>query len=185
MCPECLVNQPRNSISDNTPVRRMHTSPDNVNTRRAVPCTNVSPLMDAAGYDHIRDIVGEEINKMWVKLKTTITNIISAEIKPLKEEIAGFKNSINFINEQHEELTKRFELIEKSIECFKSQKTEVDDLKRNINKVDTDNNKREQWSRRSNIEIYGIPEKKGENLLDILTIISNKLVIFLLKLIET
>ncbi|XP_072946628.1 uncharacterized protein [Epargyreus clarus] len=40
--------------------------------------------------------------------------------------------------------------------------------------MENQNNNSEQWSRRSNIEIYGIPEKKNENLFHILTTISER-----------
>ncbi|CAH2087987.1 unnamed protein product [Euphydryas editha] len=38
-----------------------------------------------------------------------------------------------------------------------------------------DNNRREQWSRRSNLEIYGIPERKSENLLVLLKDIAQRI----------
>ncbi|CAG4942970.1 unnamed protein product [Parnassius apollo] len=41
-------------------------------------------------------------------------------------------------------------------------------LKTSVNKLEIENNTRDQWARRSNIEICGVPEKKNENLITII-----------------
>ncbi|CAH2100410.1 unnamed protein product [Euphydryas editha] len=77
--------------------------------------------------------------------------------------------------DQYETLYKKVDAIESDYKSLKAINTDVGDLKTNINKLELDNNRREQWSRRSNLEIYGIPERKSENLLVLLKDIAQRI----------
>ncbi|XP_046962199.1 uncharacterized protein LOC124531733 [Vanessa cardui] len=151
---------------------------DNMKHRRGVRANIASSKVDSkvipVSSEEVQDIVSKEFDKLWLKLENTISDIISAQLKPLKEEIANFKKSVSFINSEFENINKKVEHIEKDVKSLISTKAIIGELKDITDKIQSDNNDREQWGRRSNIEIYGVPEKKGENLFNIFKDISHK-----------
>nr|XP_026494844.1 uncharacterized protein LOC113399816 [Vanessa tameamea] len=86
-------------------------------------------------------------------------------------------NKVSFINSEFANINKKVEHIEKDVKSLISTKAIIGELKDITDKIQCDNNDREQWGRRSNIEIYGIPEKKGENLFNIFKDISDKAIV--------
>lgn len=46
----------------------------------------------------VKDILASELVKMRREFEATMTNIIARELKPLKDDIAEFKKSLNFLN---------------------------------------------------------------------------------------
>lgn len=181
VCPECLNSRPRQTINDNTPVRVAISSGtmDKVTTKRGASSATSPPechnIMTSDLYDQICSIVSAESDKLYSKIKLTITEVISTEIQPLKAEVAAFKESLTFLNQQYDTLNKRIDNIEADLKTMDASRTEVGNMKSCLDKLDADINNKEQWSRRSNIEIYGIPEKKGENLIKILETIAGKI----------
>lgn len=123
----------------------------------------------------MREIISTEFDKFWFKIKTTIENAIANELAPIKKEIADFQESLSFISCKYEKLSKKVEALECDFKSFKVTQTDVNDLKTNVHKLEVDNNSREQWSRRSNVEIYGIPERKSENLVVLLKDIAQRI----------
>lgn len=191
-CPECIMSQPRQLNKDNTPIR---SNPSNVNkasyndniTVRRGASTSCSPLKqdlphavaenvsdDCAarrfefGADEIRNIIAAEINRLATELRTTISN----ELKTIKDDISSIKDSMNFINNKYEELNTRVDKIEKDFKSLKTSCSDVVQLKSTVDSMENEISDREQWARRSNVEIYGIPERKNENLIDLLNSIS-------------
>lgn len=177
VCPECRLSKPRQYNNDNTPLRKNDRgSPENVTMRRGDSYKSPECSMEASiAYEQVREIVSLEFEKFCSKLKTTIADIISTELMPIRKEIASFQDSIAFINEQYENLNKKIEFIENDLKTLKATNKEIGEIKSDLNRFEQEHNNREQWSRRSNIEIYGIPEKKGENLIDILKSIAQRM----------
>lgn len=62
-------------------------------------------------YEQVREIVSLEFEKFCSKMKTTIADIISTELMPIRKEIASFQDSIAFINDQYENLIKKLNLL--------------------------------------------------------------------------
>lgn len=171
LCPNCA---PKVLNQDESPIRGARRVPgaENVTLQRGSrTVVNVSP---PAGQElpltlnSVKDILASELVKMRREFEATMTNIIARELKPLKDDIAEFKKSLNFLNSQHEDLKKRIDTIEDNIKPLVSQSSEIGDLKASISNIESDKNKQEQWARRSNVETFGIPEKKGDNLMKIL-----------------
>ncbi|XP_045455318.1 uncharacterized protein LOC123664999 [Melitaea cinxia] len=116
-----------------------------------------------------------EIEKLWSNVKTTIFDIISTELSPIREEIAAFKQSISFMSSQYESLCKKIDMMDSEVKTLQATKTAVGEIKSSIIELESQVNNREQWARRSNVEIYGVPERKGENLMHILECVSKRI----------
>ncbi|XP_045446714.1 uncharacterized protein LOC123654901 [Melitaea cinxia] len=176
LCPGCSLNQPRLVKNDNTPIRP---GTENVNARRGGSCADSPP--PSANYeinptllDTVKDIIASEMAMLKSELREAITEAISVELKPVRDELAVIRESMNFINSQYETIVKRVDDLEKNMKSCINIKSELGSIKDHIDSAEVDNDKREQWVRRSNVEIFGIPERKGENLMQILRDVSSK-----------
>lgn len=184
LCPECSSKQPRQLNKDNTPVRvssraQLQNTPDKVTATRG-GCNTLSPPSPSI-YDYglnadvIRNIVASEMSKIKDDISSQVQKVLALELKPIRDEINSLKSSVTYFNEQFESLSKRIENVEKGMKECKIASSNLSGLKSNVMKIEKNINNNDQWSRRSNIEIYGIPKKKNENLLDILKIICNRI----------
>lgn len=89
---------------------------------------------------------------------------IQSDLSQVKCDIAEMKNSIDT---KLDELAGRMHTIESRVSALETCRTELDDVKKVIGDVINDSRRNEQWVRRSNIQINGVPETKGENLFGI------------------
>lgn len=96
-----------------------------------------------------------------VILSDTIKQLVSSEIKLLKDEVNELRESVSFYNQKYEEIKADLDIKTTIIKDLKVDnemlKTTVTDLSRRLNMV-------EQNAREANVEINGIPEHKTENL---------------------
>ncbi|KAI8431442.1 hypothetical protein MSG28_015961 [Choristoneura fumiferana] len=90
---------------------------------------------------------------------------IQTDLSQVKSDIADMRSGIN---SKLDELAGRMLTIESRVSALEESKAELDDIKRTIGDLIGDSRRNEQWMRRSNIQINGVPEKKGENLFTIL-----------------
>lgn len=97
-------------------------------------------------------------------MRISIKAVLNSEWKKIREELADMKKSINFINNQYEDF----------LQEHRANQTAVKDLKEHNIKlqvtIDTLNarvNELEQRSRSNNLELQCVPEKKNENLIEI------------------
>ncbi|XP_028166561.1 uncharacterized protein LOC114357236 [Ostrinia furnacalis] len=183
VCPDCSVNQPRSAKSDNTPVRGSQTGSrpqpsdrENVNHRRGGSRSDSPPVSSPLESSHamlvsidtVKSFIASEMAVMRSELRKAISEAIARELKPIREEIASIRESMEFINNQQEAMTKRVDNLEKDIKSIGNVKSDIGAIKESIASHENGNDKREQWARRSNIEIFGVPERKGENLMNVL-----------------
>lgn len=184
-CPECSLSQPRQVNKDNTPVRSRNlnakqSSEDNIKTREGAaglesftPDNKFDLLNSSSFLEHVRSIISSELNSLKSDLQVTIIPIQN-ELKAIKEEFLSLKHSLEFINNKFDDFNKRIDNCEINIKEFSNKCSEIGNLKTSLDVIESENRSREQWARRSNVEIYGIPEQKGENLFSILQSIANK-----------
>ncbi|XP_045458140.1 uncharacterized protein LOC123668451 [Melitaea cinxia] len=183
ICPECTVAQPRSARNDSTPVRvqsmcHLRNDVDNVNSRRGaasevyddcvLDLTDRSSLIDV-----IKSVMSTELASFKAEINV-IMNPIKEEIKLIKKEFENFRESLEYINTKFEEMVKRTDSFQEEIKVLSKKCIEIGKLSSSIEKIESENNNREQWARKSNVEIYGIPEKKNENLISLLQTIVNK-----------
>lgn len=179
ICPECALKQPKQAKNDNTPIRSTSRSQlqgeDNVNLRRGGSNTASPPcLTPTISEQLIRDIVASEVGKLRDDFRLIVQTILLQELKPIKDEISTIKDSLSVINQSYDTLAKRMDMVDSEIKTFKSVSSDISKLKSSITKLDNESSSSEQWSRRSNVEIYGIPEKKNENLFHILKAVCDR-----------
>ncbi|KAL0810872.1 hypothetical protein ABMA28_010176 [Loxostege sticticalis] len=90
----------------------------------------------------VTDIVQTQMNSFMSQISETISRAINKEISSLKEEIEGVRNSMDFINEKFEDMTRDHVIMKKD------------------NRI----NAMEQNARSNNVEVQCVPENKNENI---------------------
>lgn len=122
--------------------------------------------------------IESEMEKLRTELKhdlrRTVSELLSTELGGIKSDISSLKDSISFTDRNCEDFAKKVKKVEDDVKVLKSKVDEQYLVKESISVITQQNNDCEQWSRRSNIEIYGIPERKNENLMSILKVIAEK-----------
>lgn len=181
ICPECSLKQPKQAKNDNTPIRassRQQLCSDNITLHRGGSSTVSPPAQSAPDCgvttEMINNIVTTQFGLLKDDIRAFVRSILSEELKPIKDEITNIKDSLCLFNQQFENLTKRIDKVEIDLKAYKKASEDLNPLKLSVANMENQNNNSEQWSRRSNIEIYGIPEKKNENLFQILHTISER-----------
>lgn len=166
-CPNCLNHLPKGK-NDNTPVRNVTTSRGS--KRQAV---NSPPLAQHAGQlspDDIGDIVQRRMQKqfdeMLSKINYSFANLLNNKLKSIQSEISEVVKSMEHINDQFEELRKEHK---SALITMANLQSENESLKADVNDLRSRLGQLEQHARAKNIEIQCVPEKKTENLLNIVT----------------
>lgn len=107
-----------------------------------------------------------EINKKLTELQVIRCKV--DELMLVKETVNKLEQSVQHMSEQYDEVLKE----------MKRQSTEIATLKKKVEKIEADNagqeiqklriqvNSLEQYSRRQNLEIHGLPQTDNENLLN-------------------
>lgn len=177
ICPTCSSLKPKAPRKDNTPVRSQYsnTSPtcdENVNIRRggssAVDDDALHDSIDKSSLlELIRSVISSELKCLKGEFKDNLAPL-QGELRAIKEDFLSIKQSLEFINNKFEDLNKKFECCEKNVQQLTHKCLELGNIKKSIESIEEENNNREQWARRSNVEIYGIPERKNENLFTLL-----------------
>lgn len=183
VCPKCSLDMPRQVNTDNTPVRGLRTttyqseSSGNINLRRGASCAQSPGDNEFEGSlspDTVRQIFAEEFSKIKHELTSTFMDRLSSDLKGLREEFCSLKESVAFINTKYDEISTKLNKLESNIKQLSSVNLEVQSARSEVEKLKAACDIRDQWDRRSNIEIFGIPEKKGENLITLLRDITEK-----------
>lgn len=167
-CPTCVTQIPKGKKNDNTPVRNVNTTRGN--KRQAVNSPPISRRDDLLTREDVSDIVQEiiqsQFNDMLSKLNSTLNEALNTKLKPIQNEISEMIKSMEHMNEQFEEVLKEHKNTQEALETLKIEnmnlKTTVSDLNIRLNQL-------EQHSRAKNIELQCVPEKKHENLINIVT----------------
>lgn len=102
------------------------------------------------------DSLKTDVNDQLMKLSTTVS--------AWETKINGFASTISSVNAQISDLKDENQKL----------KQELDDLRSSVNEISDSNHRNEQWVRRSNIQLNGVPQKKGENLLSLVKTLAQK-----------
>lgn len=180
-CPNCISKKPKGD-NTNTPIRCAdydnQSSPSWV-TQRSQSKGKLSPSLSedksvcrCLSREDIRDILQSEVRQVLAVeiadlIKSTITpqlREIDTDIFALKNEIATFRESMEFINSKFEdirtEMNSKFELTTR----LQKEITELNAANKELNHRLTD---MEQHTRATNIELQCIPEHRSENLISL------------------
>ena len=103
--------------------------------------------------------IKEEVTNLARKVENKLT-LLEEVIKEVREGQAGLVRSITFLDEKYEEMKRVTEKLEKENNELKknnaSMQRQIDDLGRQVTDLD-------QYHRRVNLEIAGVPERKDED----------------------
>ncbi|KAF9407451.1 hypothetical protein HW555_012529 [Spodoptera exigua] len=168
ICPACVILTPKPKVSDHTPIRNVCATRGN--KRQALnspPQTSPeSPINREYISKTIEEVMAKHMDDLLLKINRTVTETINRELKPIREEILQMSASLSFLNQSYEEIVKEHKEAKQYIKDLQSDnlklKTSVNDLTSRINQL-------EQSARSANIELQCVPEKKNENLYQIVT----------------
>ncbi|XP_070572299.1 uncharacterized protein [Ptychodera flava] len=113
-------------------------------------------------------------NKSDITLITVMSKLedISHDISTLKQNQNSFSRSLDFMSDKFENLLSRTSELEKANKELKQANSE---LRNRIDILESDVSQQNQYSRRSNLEISGIPERADENTDDIVLSVLQKI----------
>lgn len=162
-CPLCVARRPRISINDNTPMRFNPNTNDTVRASKRQALQ--SPPEPGVSAGELRSIMNEYYMKISTKFDS-FTKSVSSELKSVKEEMTDMKNSMDYMNSKFESLLMEHK---QTKEAMAELQAENSALKANSQDLNARVNVIEQNARAMNVEIQCVPEKKNENLLQIVT----------------
>lgn len=165
-CSTCNTAKP-NQRNDDLSVRRpqLQTSSNTniaaIRSKKSSPTDQVEYTTDKDKEDIIREIVRSENGHMISELKQFMSQMLNTELNTIKKELIDVKESMAFMNKNYEDFIsehKKNSLVIKELQ-LKNEK-----LNQEVNDLQTRVNHMEQFSRQSNLEIQGVPEKRNEDL---------------------
>lgn len=114
---------------------------------------------------------------------TVSSRITKNDLLSLKNEILGELNnkftmlldSVNFCSDKITDFEANIKLINDKLKLLEECKRENEHLKIRVNDLENKIIDLEDYSRRSNIEIQGLPESRNENLVDVVLNIANNI----------
>lgn len=173
VCPSCRPKIPKGDNS-NTPVRghgEIHdASPtSNVTLRRTQLSTQTSAsasAQDTITLESIKLLIHEEMKILLGKTENNLAKFIDNKIKEMSKEIYELKESVNFVNNQYEDL--KNDVHARALEVVELKK-ENENLKSTVKDLNSRLSIMEQHSRMCNVEIQCLPEHRAENLPNIVT----------------
>ncbi|XP_041973466.1 uncharacterized protein LOC121729133 [Aricia agestis] len=100
---------------------------------------------------------------MSTAMNTTISRLVTSELKSINEKVSSFQEALNFFNAQFESMKIS---LEHSTSTIANLTKDNEHLKTTVKELTSRLNTVELHMRESNLEINGIPEHRSENLYD-------------------
>ncbi|CAB3258383.1 unnamed protein product [Arctia plantaginis] len=164
LCADCLNDD---MSAELTPSRNITTTRGN---KKQPPQT--SSYFNISSED-VRSMIQETLkNELKAQLSIfsdLLNSNLSRELHPIKEQMEQMNDSMTYMNNQYEDLLKEYSTCKEELKVLQvensSMKNTITDLNARLNQL-------EQQTRSNNIEIQCLPEKKQENLLEVVTELS-------------
>ncbi|KAG0423632.1 hypothetical protein HPB47_000602 [Ixodes persulcatus] len=122
---------------------------------------------------------GEEQSEIDVRALLAYINQRLASLPELKEKVDSMERSVQFLSKQFDDFENTINVHDTEIKELKKRVTDLekkDELSRAANdQLQKEVNDLEFRSRRLNLEVHGIPEVQGENLIETLNNVAEKL----------
>lgn len=163
-CPSCSSNSPSNNNNDDTPVRNITKRRTKDKYTKPGASFNGSSATETS-INEFRQIIRSEIKDAFCDFHKILEDV--------KTEITTVQNSLQFMSENYDLVLTRLEAIESKVKYYDTIKTDMAHMNKSIELIQSDINKKEQWARRSNIEVIGVPESNSENLMDLVRKLSD------------
>ncbi|KAL0808564.1 hypothetical protein ABMA28_013008 [Loxostege sticticalis] len=166
VCSICASHVPKGNQNDNTPARNISTNRGN---KKKKP--NSPPEVDLEANvtrEDVRDIMEKtmetKFDSLVTKFNSMLVSALNYKLAPIEREIAEIKSSMSFMNESYEKMLKEQE---ESRRMIKEMQGENEGLKSTVLDLTSRVAQLEQHARSKNVEIQCLPEKKHENLMNI------------------
>ncbi|XP_063838184.1 uncharacterized protein LOC135087316 [Ostrinia nubilalis] len=169
-CPMCMSKQRKGDNSarlarPSTPTSQAEISFMNVTRRAAAskPVTAAAPNQndDFIRRSDLRELLREEMSNILKSHNAELTSTLSK----FSEKISNLSTSVEFMSEKFDRITEEFQQQKQEITTLKNEnaglRTEVDNLNSKLQLID-------QLSRASSLELQCVPEKKAENVVQII-----------------
>uniref|UniRef100_A0A2A4JR78 FP protein C-terminal domain-containing protein n=1 Tax=Heliothis virescens TaxID=7102 RepID=A0A2A4JR78_HELVI len=156
--------------NDKVDVRSSTTTKQNVTLRKGSVAKKDDLI--STSKETLRSIIKEEINLALSNVNDTLIEVkteVNDTLMEVKTEVTELQKNVKFMNEKYDSIIERISCIEVKTKTINALELEVNDMKGHLKMLNENIEKQEQWGRRSNIEIIGLPEKTGENLIDTLS----------------
>ncbi|XP_069355159.1 uncharacterized protein [Maniola hyperantus] len=181
-CPACPVKDGRHddtpvkssvdateesSSSANSEMQEISADPQNCDTPTPTHTILSSPIGDCQPSDLSQNALLHNISLQISQLQMQMSSIqiIKNDLCSLKTDISELKNSLSA---KVEDLENRMSDAELKLSQMSDLQSEVDELKSKVASMMESNLKNDQWVRRSNIQINGIPSRKDEDLIKVI-----------------
>ncbi|CAG4985159.1 unnamed protein product [Colias eurytheme] len=172
-CPECVRSEPKTMKNDNTPIRNVSTTRGSKRQALNSPPmhTNQMPITRDDIREVVQEVFQDTLNNFLSKIHEDFLKTLNKELKPIREELSVFSDSMTFINSEFEDIKKEHE-VSKTKVIFLEKENE--NLKSALNDLLSRSNQIEQYIRQNNCEIQCVPEHKNENLMQIIMDLSKR-----------
>ncbi|XP_046978170.1 uncharacterized protein LOC124543894 [Vanessa cardui] len=158
-CPVCKISKkPCQNISPKLP-----------NTSEKINIISQSQLDIKSLIDHFDDRFNS-LHSTMESFKTFITE----ELKKLSETVSFWSTKIKSVESSINSVVEHMNNLDIEVSRIDKLGTELEEMKIKFKELSDNNNRNEQWVRRSNIQINGVPQKKGENLITIIKTLAEK-----------
>ncbi|CAK1588705.1 unnamed protein product [Parnassius mnemosyne] len=163
-CPLCTSKAPKTGKDDNTPVRNI-TVRGNKKQPCSPPCkSSDTPVTTEEVKEIVQTVIQKEMESLYNKMSKSILDTLNKQLKDVSEELSKVKESIEFMNAEFEECKMESIAMKKS---YKELQDENCKVKSAVQELTIRVNQLEQSARSSNAEIQCVPERKTENVLNI------------------
>lgn len=100
---------------------------------------------------------------------------LKEELFLLRTEFADLKTSLSETNSDLKAFYEKVKDFEDRLQRVEKVQGQVNTLQSRLEKLEEENNAKEQWSRTNNVEIKGVPQNTHENLFDVISKIGKKI----------
>lgn len=160
LCPCCLVNVPRKD-NTNTPVKQLGTEDPEFSTQRVDICED-------------QDLVLQEIRSLRQEMNDFRKEFGSFRTE-IQSEIQDLRGMYQACDSKIEHFAERIENHESRLIAIETSCKEIPILKLQIHDLILELQNKEQMSLKNDIEISGLPEHRGENIMQITGLIMKKI----------
>lgn len=175
-CPLCISQRPKNGSNDeNQPVRFNPNVTTRAPKRQALQSPPESPpasesvsasaSASTVSASEIRSIMQEYCMNVSSRIDS-LSSSLRSELKSVKDEISDMKCSMDFMNSKYELLLQEHKETKEAMVVLQNENSA---LKTNVQNLNSRLNSLEQSARAMNVEIQCVPERKNENILQVVT----------------
>lgn len=202
LCPECISTKPKNNNNE-TPVRTITTrntttgainkSPGSLARVASSTTTTLSNSNDITAaiqsftrdqktlFEHIERKIDDLKNDFNSKLDTCLAKVdrLTSQFKEVSDRVSQLESSFDFIAKEQDDFRAKATTIDLKIVEYEKRfihiAKETENIKCQMQGLEERFSEEQQKSRMNNLELFGIPEHRSENLINVICTIAKSL----------